>query len=394
MPKCPKCGTQLPEIARFCFQCGTSLDSQCRKKARRQRGNGTGSAYRRGKTWTAVYVGSWYVHGDHMVPRKFTKGGFSTKTEALNYIPILKKRAEKEAGKQTFPLEITKDMLLSLYHTYESGKMTKLSNSKQVAYGIAWSKLEEIMYCRIQDLTIDDLQTLVDRKAATYYPARDIQSVLSHIYKLAMAQNYVNVNLARFLTLPDLEEAEQKPFIRQEIEMLWSDFEAGNVFTGYILLMCYSGMMPGELMTAEKSNIDWEKQQIINSGLKTGTRKKTPIVIADFMIPVLHTLCQRSNSKYLLGMSRDSFYKEFHATLTRLCIEDRPPYSCRHTAATELVLDGASLAIVQRIMRHAKLTSTQRYIHIDTGTMLDAVNQLAPSENGNLLTTQRDSPTS
>lgn len=51
--------------------------------------------------------------------------------------------------------------------------------------------------------------------------------------------------------------------------------------------MIYSGMMPGELMQAEKKMTHWDTQEIIGCGLKTKKRKETPIVIADIVVPVL-----------------------------------------------------------------------------------------------------------
>ena len=30
--------------------------------------------------------------------------------------------------------------------------------------------------------------------------------------------------------------------------MIWSAYDSGDIFSGYILLMIYTGMMPGELL--------------------------------------------------------------------------------------------------------------------------------------------------
>lgn len=380
MPKCKQCGTELPEEARFCFGCGAPLgDPVTPPKRKRQRGNGTGSAYKRGKTWTAVYISGWYVLNNHMVPHRLTKGGFPTKTAALDYVPTLKKQAEKEASKSAAD-KAEPGTIEALYETFENGHMKELSKSKQTAYKIAYGRLTGLKRRYIESLTIDDLQSTVDKNASTYYPAKDMRDLLSNLYNLAMAQKLVTVKLSRFIVLPELEEGEQTPFYKDEITALWKDYEAGNIFTGYILLMCYSGMMPGELMEAKKANIDWSRQEITGCGLKTKRRKKTPIVVADFMLPVLQALCEYSKSDKLLCMNKDNFYKTYYETLARLGIEKKTPYSCRHTTATELVLDETSLLIVKKIMRHSNLASTQRYAHMDTAPMLEALNALMPSE--------------
>lgn len=56
---------------------------------------------------------------------------------------------------------------------------------------------------------------------------------------------------------------------------------------------------------------------------------------------------------------------------------DLTPYSCRHSTATALALDDIAPSVIQKVMRHAKFTTTQQYIHVDVAPMLDAVNKMA-----------------
>jgi len=42
----------------------------------------------------------------------------------------------------------------------------------------------------------------------------------------------------------------------------------------------------------------------------------------------------------------------------------------------EAVKKGVELPVVQQIMRHAKIASTQRYIHVSTEAAHKAINQL------------------
>ena len=56
------------------------------------------------------------------------------------------------------------------------------------------------------------------------------------------------------------------------------------------------------------------------------------------------------------------------------------PYCCRHTAATALALEKIPPSVIQKIMRHAKFTTTQQYIHIDIEPMRQAINQMAAKQ--------------
>lgn len=371
---CKKCKSEIPDESIFCLMCGKRQVAEAQKKRKpKSRGNGTGTAYKRGKTWTAeVHCGKKFDPAkDKWVPDRRYKGGFSTKTEALEYIPTLKAnnvQAERPAT-----------TLAILWDGYSKGAMLKLSKNKQGHFRTAYNKIAGIARRPVSALTINDLQDLVDDKAPTYYPAKDIKTLLSHLYKRAVAQQDVSANLADFINLPDLDEGEPMPFTESDIKKLWKDYGKGNKTTGYILLMIYSGMMPGELIKAEKNMVDWKSQQINGAGLKTKKRKETPIVVADFMVPVLRDLCEFSPTEKLLSIRRDAFYDEFHVILERCGIEDRTPYACRHTTATALALGNIAPGVIQSVMRHTKYSTTERYIHtkIDTTPMLTALNSMA-----------------
>ena len=81
--KCRKCRAETPENAKYCPSCGAKLSTQ---QAAKSRGNGTGTVYRRGKTWTAAKTLGYYVSEDKLHREVRTKGGFKTKREALEYI--------------------------------------------------------------------------------------------------------------------------------------------------------------------------------------------------------------------------------------------------------------------------------------------------------------------
>lgn len=373
---CKKCARELPDNSQFCCFCGTR-QVPVRRQGRRARPNGTGSAYKRGKTWTAVAVVGWKTieleNGKkNRVPVKRTKGGFASKTDALNYTLTLR-------GQQIKKGIVTLD---TLYQPWSTSALLKLSKSRQTAHKIAYKKWAPLAYTDLSQLTIGVLQDCLDEKASTFYPARDMKTVLSHLYKRAIAQGDAVTNLAEYLELPTLEEGEKNPFTDDELKMLWKDYADGHTFTGYILLMAYSGMMPGELFIAEKGMIDWEKQTILGCGLKTKKRKTTPLVVADLILPVLRDLCEHSEGKMLLDMNRDHFYEQFHETMRRCgFMVEHTPYDCRHSTATALALADIPPSIIQKVMRHTKFATTQRYIHVDADSMLEAVNKIAKDED-------------
>lgn len=363
--QCRKCHLEAPEGANFCPKCGAKLTVTPSVKSR---GNGQGTAIKRGKTWTAVWSAPRYIGEDGKVhyPRKW-KGGFATKKAALAYASCP-------------PETVAKVPTLREYHkTWHSAAFIKLGKSKQTAYEIAWKRWEGLYDKPITELSIGDLQGQVYAETSTYYPARDMKTVASHLLKMAVAEGHLRANLAEYIELPPLDEKEMTPYTEDEIKLFWAAYTAGDTFVGYILLMIYTGMMPGELFILKKDMIDFEKFEIRGAGLKTKKRKETALVFPQSIAPVLHKLCDYSNSQkdYVLCMDRDRFYPEYHRAVQSAGCRDLPPYSCRHTTATALALGNIAPSVIQEVMRHTKFTTTQRYIHPDSAASHAAINQMA-----------------
>lgn len=379
MKKCIKCGAELPEKSIFCHICGKKQVEQ--KRAVRHRGSGMGTAFRRGKTWTGQAAGYSYILQDkdgetRLVRHRPTKGGFKTKASALEWA----------AAQDVQQVKKEPPTLLELWQGWSENDLLTRSKDKQIAYRKARERIEPIIARKISDLTIDDLQSTVNAGAKSYYTARDMKSLLSHLYQRAMASGggngWVTVNLSRFIVLPELEEKVPEPFTEDEVSVIWKAWDEGNVFVGYMLLMIYTSMMPGELLSCKTDMIDYDRHEIYGCGKKTKKRKDTPIVFPEFIEPVLKELSEKSTSKTgkIFGGDEGTFYSAYHSATRAIGVRDLNPYSCRHTTATEAVKKGVELPVVQQIMRHSKLASTQRYIHVSTEAAHKAINSLNRTE--------------
>ncbi len=362
---CVKCGAQVPDLP-FCGACGWKQEKA--PPVKHKRGNGQGRVWKRGSSWYAqvtLYTGHEKREDGTLktVRRYRTRGGFATKRDALAAIEDLRG-----------PQGRVCPTLLHYWELYESAALGKLSRDKQVAYRIARGRLDAIIGRRVDAITVADLQQTVDAETATYYPARDMKNLLSHLYKLAMADQFVSQNLSRFITLPALEEQEGEPFSELEVRAIWQVYTDGVPLAGHILLMIYSGMMPGELLGCRTEHVDLDACEIRGAGKKTDIRKAAPIVFPQFLAPVVADLVAAADGGKLCKMNKDSFYRAYYAALDAAHVRRLPPYSCRHTTGTEAARANLAAPIVQQLMRHAKITTTQRYIHLTSDAAHSAAN--------------------
>lgn len=363
---CVKCGKEAPD-APYCALCGWKQSSAV--KARTRRGNGEGRVWKRGSTWYAqVTLYSWadVMDGKKVYrQKKRTKGGFSTKRDALDYLSTLRSSEGRRMP-----------TVLELYSAWEKNDLPKLGKSKKSAYKKARERIDAIMGRKIDTLTVAELQELVDEQASSFYTARDMKTLLSHIYKKALPDGYVTQNLTEFIVLPELDEGDAEPFTADEVQKIWAAYGSADIFAGYLLVMIYTGMMPGELFDCRKDMIDYDKREIYGCGKKTKKRKEVAIVFPDVIEPVLQTLCASSDGNMLQPLRKDEWYDEYHKATQRIGVRDLPPYSCRHTTGTEAAKLNLSAPIIQQVMRHAKITTTQKYIHLGADAAHDAVNQI------------------
>lgn len=335
----------------------------------KSRGNGQGTAYRRGSTWTARVVVGWKIIGDppHKCPEYRTKGGFTTRRDALAYCDTLLSGYKRPATAPT---------LEHYWITYKEGKLTKLSDSKQVAYSIAWDKMKMLHTRPVDSLTVAELQALIAEKATTYYPARDMKVLLSHLYDIAGAEGWVNHTLPDLITLPTLNESERQPFTDAEQKALWGVWEKGCINAAIPLIMIYTGLMTGEMRRLRTDMIDIDKRQITGVGLKTKVRKSSAVYFPTSLVPVFEVLME-DRVGLLWPCSEDEFYRRYYDALAQAKCRKLTPYSCRHTTATALaVTENIAPQTVKKVMRWSTSRMLDRYAHPDDQDALNAIENL------------------
>ena len=185
----------------------------------------------------------------------------------------------------------------------------------------------------------------------------------------------------RYLTL----EEEKRLFteIEREYVVLDRDTRKNKVVKPYLYLKpivitaLQTGMRKSEILNLQWQNIDF-KQGFIEL-LKTKSGKSRKIPISKLLKKTLKQINVTSNYVFVNPKTNEPYIdlkKSFHSVLDKAKITNFRFHDLRHTVATRLVEKGIDLTVVQEILGHSKLTTTQRYAHPVPQRKLDAIEVL------------------
>jgi integrase len=365
MSNCIFCKKEIPQNSIFCNWCGKKQEIKTKKT---RRGNGTGSVYKddHGKYTAEITLG--YTVKNEKKQRKIKrKKGFSTKKSALDWIENVKRGNIR-------PETIT---VSQLWETFVNSN-ADLSKSKKVAYRIAYNKISsDVAFRKIDTFSVSELQDITDEFGTSYYTKRDIKNLLSHLYKIAIMDDYVTNNKAQYIRLPKHQSDERAVFSDAEISTVWADFNnAPSKITAAVLTLLYTGIRPGELLTIRSENVDIENHTM-TGGIKSEKSKRRKIIIPDKITNVVNYLLSFGDDLLCYYPYKNLFYDEYQIKRDQLRLpEQLTPYCCRHTYITRLTALNASPAMLQELAGHDDYETTLNYTHLSISERLELVNKL------------------
>lgn len=201
------------------------------------------------------------------------------------------------------------------------------------------------------------------------------------MYKYALENDIVTKDYSKFVDLgKNTDKSTRKPFTDEEIKLLWDNLGRMD-FIDTVLIMIYTGMRPGEVITIENENINLEGRHF-TGGIKTEAGIDRVIPINKRIHSLIENRMNKDNKFFIVNhenkqMSYYNYYEEKWKPIMEQLELTHKPHDCRHTFATLMDNAGANKLSIKRIMGHASTDITDKvYTHKDIDQLIKAIDLL------------------
>lgn len=253
---------------------------------------------------------------------------------------------------------------------------------------------EELLQVSRQQL-IAYLVRLKQEGRASSTVARKLASIKA-FYRFLTAERYIRRNPAEVLEAASRGLHLPKVLSVQEVERLLDEPNLGTL-DGYrdktMLEMLYAtGIRVSELVNVPVKNVDMKMQYVIVMGKGSKERMlplgRTALHYLEHYLSVvrpqlLHGKPDAAAELFVTGwggpMTRERFYEIIVAYGKSAGISKRvTPHMLRHSFATHLLNNGTDLRIVQELLGHADISTTQIYTHLDVERLREVYDKTHP----------------
>lgn len=253
---------------------------------------------------------------------------------------------------------------------------------------------EELLQVSRQQL-IAYLVRLKQEGRAASTVARKLASIKA-FYRFLTAERYMRRNPAEVLEAASRGLHLPKVLSVQEVERLLDEPNLGTL-DGYrdktmLELLYATGMRVSELVNVPVKNVDMKMQYVIVMGKGSKERMlplgRTALHYLEHYLSVvrpqlLHGKPDAAAELFVTGwggpMTRERFYEIIVAYGKSAGISKRvTPHMLRHSFATHLLNNGTDLRIVQELLGHADISTTQIYTHLDVERLREVYDKTHP----------------
>lgn len=290
-------------------------------------------------------------------------------------------------------------MIEKQYHTYlklERG----LSQNSITAYELDFQRLKAYMdehHIDIVRATFDDLQAFVFDTFKTIKSAKTQARLLSSIhsfYRFLLYHHYIEQDPSELLEMPRIEKHLPEVLTVEEIDAMVAQIDMskaeGHRNRAIIEMLYGSGLRVSELTELQLSQIYRQEGYMRITG--KGSKQRLVPISPEADKQLGYWLEDRSRLDVKPEASDIAFVNRYGRQLTRAMIftivkrlaeaagirKTISPHTLRHSFATHLLQNGADLRIIQQLLGHESIVTTEIYTHVNIQDLREAVLKYHP----------------
>jgi len=233
---------------------------------------------------------------------------------------------------------------------------------------------------------------LYERRYADTTVARKIAAVRSFLHFLE-AEGVVDSDLTEHLESPRIGKYLPHSISEDDVEFLLAmpstDNPAGLRDRAMLRMLWATGMRVSELISLDLEHVDMTTDTVrcLGKGSKErqipfGLRARGALV--QYMDVGRPSLCRRSVEQAVFlnhhgeRLTRQGFWLILKAYARRANIDRISPHTLRHSFATHLLNNEAELRVVQELLGHSNISTTQIYTHVSRERLRQVYDQAHP----------------
>ena len=346
--------------------------------------NGYGSVYKlsgkRRNPWVARVT-----TGFKMLPEKKRAypiykfiGYYPTRPEALT--------ALSDYNKDPYDLKYSSITFAEVYDKWSDKKFESISQSNISGYKAAYKTCEKLYDMRFVDIKLEHLQRVVDESGKNYPTLRKLKVLFGQLFDYAVVHEIISkerhlVEYVDIKNAPNPNAFDRKPFSKKEVAKVW-DCCKTNEYIQVILILLYTGLRIGELLSLKKENVNTEEQwfDVVTSKTNAGIRR---VPIADKVLPFFNYWMTKNNCGYLISTPDGdpfvyrNYYDSYWTPFMEIMGLTHRPHDTRHTCISMLAAAGIQDKIIKKIVGHKGQSVTEVvYTHFEIKELIDAINKI------------------
>ncbi len=238
---------------------------------------------------------------------------------------------------------------------------------------------EQLGYCLLADLTpariTEGRDRLRNRSPAT---VNRYLSALSHALTIA-TRDYGWLDDSPMRKVTRMKEPRGRVRFLSDDErerLLQACLDEDPKLYLFVVLLLSTGMRHGEAMGLKWQDVDLVAGRITLHDTKNGERRVAPLVGKARELLREHAKVRPIESPLVFHAVKNRFRTPWEKALKRAGIEDFRFHDLRHTAASYLAMNGATMAEIAEVLGHKTLAMVKRYAHLSEAHTTSVVERM------------------